>query len=261
MSNNNNDDFGTISRIIKQRQTFKVLGKVDAPVEISAEMDQANRPLVLDAIQTAGWAPFHYDRMLDGIAEPWRTHVLWHDTCRTIAGRFHDWFDDVKPGNKIPPMLSACGAVVLVTWLPQFKPSSAQLSLADVSQDDTDKAALVETQIVETNQPPNSKQAPKSKPITKAKQIAIDEEHLAGASAMVQNLLLLLTAHGMGTYWSSGGQFRTAAMYEKIGIPLNESLLAAVFVEFPETQAHELERLQGKHRQRRSEAWIRQVEL
>ena len=77
------------------------------------------------------------------------------------------------------------------------------------------------------------------------------------------NLLLLLTAQGYGTYWSSGGQFRTPTMFEKLGIPANEKLIAAVFIEFPETQDQERERIPGKHRDHRApaEKWTRVVEV
>ncbi len=218
-----------IASLIRKRATFKVLGDVEQPVEISPTVASANRPKVLDAIQTAGWAPFHYDRAVDGIAEPWRVHVLWHHECRLIANHFHDWFDDIKPGNKLPAMLSACGALALITWLPQFK--------------------------VKTGTPATDE--------TPEKQQTIDEEHLAATAALTQNLLLMLTAHGMGSYWSSGGQFRTREMFERLGINSTEQLLAAVFVEFPETMQQEIDRVPGKQRDKRSSEyrWIREPEL
>ena len=51
---------------------------------------------------------------------------------------------------------------------------------------------------------------------------------------MVQNLLLALTAKGMGNYWSSGGKLRERAAFNYLSIPQLERLLAAVFVEYPE---------------------------
>lgn len=224
-----------LAQLIQSRVTLKVLGSVDSPVAISAESAATNRPKVLDAVRAAGWAPFHYDRAHDGIAEPWRAHVLWHQDCRKIAANFHQWFEGVKPSNKLPQMLSACGALVLVTWIPQF-----------LSTGSTDE--------------PNPQGAATETP---EKQRQVDEEHLAAASATVQNLMLLLSADSMGTYWSSGGTFRTAAMFERLGIPSCERLLAAVFVEFPETTAQPLERLAGKQRANRSKThqWMREIEL
>ncbi|MFK7770253.1 MAG: hypothetical protein AB8B55_23790 [Mariniblastus sp.] len=225
----------SIEALIRQRKTLKVLSPVDQPAQISADAENVFNPIVLDSIKSAGWAPFHYDRAVDGMAEPWRAHVLWHQDCRKVAANFNVWFDDVKPSNKLPPMLSACGALVLVTWLPQFSFGACAKSVESAADQG----------------------------VPKEKQVVIDEEHLAATSAMVQNLLLLLTAHGMGTYWSSGGQFRTPTMFEKLGIGLEQRLLAAVFVEYPSTQSEERERLAGKHRDARSgdSKWVREVGL
>ena len=124
-------------------------------------------------------------------------------------------------------MLSACGALVLVTWLPQF---------------DTEVAA--------------------------EKHRDINKEHLAAASAYVQNFLILLTAANLGTYWSSGGHFRRTEMFERLGMPTNERLIAAVFVDYlhdaPEMGSPQgLEKIPGKHRQNRSPAsvWTRHVSV
>jgi nitroreductase len=123
-------------------------------------------------------------------------------------------------------MLSACGALALVTWLPQFSCDSAEL------EKDADKD----------------------------KQIQIDEEHLAATSAFVQNLLLLLTAEGLGTYWSSGGQFRLPAMFDHLKIPSDQRTLAAIFVDYSPTNVS-TERIAGKLRDRRSDSsrWTRWV--
>ena len=78
---------------------------------------------------------------------------------------------------------------------------------------------------------------------------------------MVQNLLLLLTAHGMGTYWSSGGSFKGSEMYTYLGIPETERLLAALFIEYPEMMDDSKDRKPGSQRDNRSENWIREVSL
>ncbi|MEM9943498.1 MAG: nitroreductase family protein [Planctomycetota bacterium] len=214
-----------VIELMKKRATLKVLGNAQAPIEISHESAQQNDAIVRRSVETAGWAPFHFNRDINGLAEPWRAHILWHQECRQVAGNFFDWFTDVQPTNKLPSMLSACGALVLVTWIPQFRTKQGQ--------------------------------SPKA---LNEKQIQIDEEHLAASSAMTQNLLLLLTSHGMGTYWSSGGQFRTEGMFEKLGIDTQERLLGAIFVEYPETQALQLERIPGKLREARDTRWIREIQ-
>ena len=219
-------DSSQISSIIKQRQTWKVLAPVDQPIIHSPETLKRGDGALREAIAAAGWAPFHYDRAVDGVKEPWRIHVLDQTKCRSLAAEFASLFSDIKPTNKLPGMLSACGALALITWLPQFS-HGAQSS---------DEA------------------------VAKEKQIQVDEEHLAATSAYVQNLMLLLTADGFGTYWSSGGQFRTPPMFEHLNIPANERLLAAVFVDYaPDSVSPE--RIAGKLRDQRSAAgkWTRWV--
>jgi len=215
-----------LASIIKQRQTWKVLSSVDQPVIHPADVLDKSDQKVVNAIATAGWAPFHYDRATEGIAEPWRVHVLDQSRCRALATDFPSLFTDIKPTNKLPGMLSACGALALVTWLPQFSHGAA-----------TDGES-----------------------VAKEKQVQVDEEHLAATSAFVQNLLLLLTAKGLGTYWSSGGQFRMPAMFEHLHIPAEQRLLAAVFIDY-DPQSTSPERIAGKLRNRRADPnnWARWV--
>ena len=209
-----------VANSIRDRKTLKVLGEPSEPVRFSSDTSESQK-FVHEALKTAGWAPFHYDRNLNGLAEPWRAHVVEHELCREIARDMRDWFSDMKPTNKLPAMLAACGSLALVTWLPQT---------AD--------------EIVD-----------------KDKRRDVNEEHLAATAAMVQNFLLLLTAAGYGSYWSSGGQFRTAEMFQRLGIEPGERLLAAVFIEFPESQTTDLDRLPGKNREKRSAStgWMRTV--
>ena len=216
------NDYSTVADVIERRRTWKVLSDPISPRVLPDELCDRLDPLVLDAIVQSGWAPFHYSRNHEGVAVPWRFHIVNSVTCRKLAGKLPDWFQDINPNNKLPAMLSACGALVLVYWLPQFDEETA-----------------------------------------KQKQVQINEEHLAAASCAVQNLLLLLTAAGLGTYWSSGGFFRTAEMSEKLGIDPGEKLLAAVFVDYlPEEAAEGVERIGGKHRESRSphSKWISKVD-
>ncbi len=226
------DDVQVLSRIIKARKTLKVLGDVNRSVQFTEENAELCNQKVIDSIKTAGWAPFHYNRDKNGLAEPWRVHVLWHEDCRNIANNFRDWFPDVKASNKLPAMLSACGALIITTWLPQFRGEDQQQEGVQNS-------------------------------IGLPKQTTIDDEHLAAAAAMVQNLLLLLTANSMGTYWSSGGQFRTPEMFDRLGINRSELFLAGVFVEYPGTVDESVERVSGKQRNNRSQehAWLREIQL
>ena len=219
-------DSSELATIIKQRQTWKALAPVDSPVIHPTQTLERGDQKLGQAISAAGWAPFHYDRSADSIAEPWRVHVLNQSKCHTLATEFSTLFTDIKPTNKLPGMLSACGSLALVTWLPQFSHGAK----------------------------------PDDEAFAKEKQIQVDEEHLAAASAFVQNLLLMLTAEELGTYWSSGGQFRTPAMFEHLNIPAEQRLLAAVFVDYdPQNQV--VERIAGKHRESRSDPsrWTRWI--
>ena len=216
-------DYESVRKSIRSRRTWKVLAD---PASVSLEDagdNQQNDDRVRAAIHESGWAPFHYDRKTGGIPEPWRFYFLNQVTCRTIAGNISSWFDDVKPNNKIPAMLSACGSLVLVNWIPQ------------VGRDDSIK--------------------------TDEKLRQVNEEHLAATSAAIQNLLLLLTARNFGTYWSSGGLFRLPTMFEKLGIDSNERLLGAIFVDYLPNE--DLERIPGKLRDSRSEPnrWLHEIQL
>ena len=238
------DELTAVEKAVAARRTFKVIGDVANPVSFEAELDERCRDLVRAAVGAADAAPFHYDRNFNGVAQPWRVDILWHDACQKVASNFYQWFDNVKPGNKLPGMLSACGACVVVSWLPQFEGAQE----GDVSS--TGEALPA-----------------------KAKQIQIDQEHLAATSAYVQNLLLLLTASNMGTYWSSGGQFREDAMKQKIGVEKSGSVLAAVFVDFLGSGAGQgdaakstqgsPERIPGKLANKRAamESWVSEVSI
>ena len=58
-------------------------------------------------------------------------------------------------------------------------------------------------------------------------------EHIAAASAFIQNLLLLATENETPNYWSSGGDLRRDVVNEYLQIPSSQILLGSVFL-FPE---------------------------
>ncbi len=216
------NSLATVNETIRSRRTFKVLADVENPITFEHPTEAVDQQ-VRDLIASAGFAPFHYDRSVDGTPEPWRCHIVWHKDCRRIAREMSNWFPEMKPSNKLPAMLSACGCLVLITWIPHTTVEGASAE----------------------------------------KLTTINEEHLAATSAMVQNFLLLLTAANLGSYWSSGGQFKTSTMFEKLSVPATEKLAAAVFVEYPETQSAPLERLAGKNHAKRTPMsnWTREVNL
>lgn len=209
-------EYAIVSDVVRRRQTWKVIADPAHPVAIPESIRQECDAMLHQALVDSQWAPFHYDRNYEGIPEPWRCHVLPTETCRRLAGELGTLIQDLNPNNKLAGMLSACGALVLVTWLPQFDEDTA-----------------------------------------KEKQREVNEEHLAAASAMTQNLLLLLTAQKLGTYWGSGTLLRQPAVWKHLGLSPDERLIAAVFVDYlPEAGPDQgiVERIPGKNRSRRSPA-------
>ncbi|MEM7587498.1 MAG: nitroreductase family protein [Acidobacteriota bacterium] len=213
-----------VDRLVRRRKTEKVMCELEDRTPVPEAVASKNNERVMRALETAGWAPFHFPRKVDRLAEPWRAHVLWHESAHKLAFYLRD---ELEVKSKLPLLAAASSALVLVTWLPEFY---------DEAQREGSRLPR-ETQIVR------------------------DEEHLAAASAMVQSFLLLLTAHDMGTYWSSGGILCERETLEHLGVPAGEQLLAAVFIEYPEMHDDSRVRKPGSQRNRRSEDWIRPVTL
>ncbi|MEO0477208.1 MAG: nitroreductase family protein [Planctomycetota bacterium] len=213
-----------VEQVIRTRKTEKVLAQLEDYRPVPEAIDALRRPQVMEAVKTAGWAPFHFARQTPGIAEPWRAHVLWQGQAIKTA---HYLRDELGVQSKEPLLLAGCSAAVIVTWLPEF----------DGPSDKPRSEAVLEEQRIR------------------------DEEHLAAASAMVQNLLLILTAHGMGTYWSSGGRLRKPDLFEYLGFSSDERFLAGVFIEYPEMMEGSKQRKPGSHRDKRSVGWVREVRL
>ncbi len=217
-----------VAEVIRNRKTKKVLCKIDdmaARLSLAEETIARHRAAVVTSIKAAGGAPFHYRRDEDEIAEPWRAYILWDDATDKVAKYL---YEDQGVTTKEPMLLAGCNALVLITWLPQFyDPAARQSSSIDPEE-----------------------------------QCIRDEEHLAATAAMVQTLLLMLTSYNMGTYWSSGGRLRKPEMFEYLGIPTNQRLLAAVFVEYPEMmQDDSKQRKPGSHRDSRSNKWISEISI
>ncbi|MDG2014698.1 MAG: hypothetical protein P8J33_14420 [Pirellulaceae bacterium] len=153
-----------VRNVIRDRKTEKILADPQNPVEYTAEQLNSGDQIVKQAIRDSGWAPFHYDRRQDGLAEPWRAWWLNQTNCQKLAEKLPQLIPDLKPGNKMPGLLSGCGSLTLFTWLPQPNETGPESS----------------------------------------KRERINREHLAATAAAVQNFLLLLTAEGIRNYWASG---------------------------------------------------------
>ena len=212
MTNNN-----MISQIIRSRQTSKVLGDIDQPLE-STGLEREEIDVWLEA---AGNAPFHYQaerlhREKLASQVPWRMYKLDAHACRELLSELKI---SAPEAGKILNMLAACDALILATWTPD--------------QCDADQFMFKGT---ERNM-----------------------EHIAAASAAVQNLILMATGAGYRTYWSSGGVLRTPVVFERFDIPLCEILLGAIFIYPDDVGSSEIK--EGKLKDARGELkdWSRWV--
>lgn len=211
---------------IRARRTLKVLADPSQPFAVN---DAGMAPVLGEILETAGYAPFHFraaDEHRAGAlssAVPWRCHVLLSSTCRKVI----DWADRERlTVGKMNHMLAAADACIVVTWLP------------DPPRDDAVEPAFQGFEPTLRNM-----------------------EHIAAASAAVQNLLLLATDHGHSSYWSSGGMLRSEPAYDLLGIGRREVLLGAIFL-FP-SEIGAADSKPGKWREDRGslDTWCRTVEL
>ncbi len=106
-----------LTSVITSRKTEKVLRDPDAAPHIPDEVVQQLAEDLHEDLLTAGWAPFHYPRDVDGIAEPWRAHVLGPDQARNAALYLRD---EQGVTSKEPLLAGGCASLVLVTWLPEY---------------------------------------------------------------------------------------------------------------------------------------------
>jgi nitroreductase len=224
----NRDLVWAVDTVIQRRHTSKVIGNIDAP----ANVPEGFQTLVAEAVTVAGWAPFHKPAHethchhdLSSIV-PWRFYLFDDRACRALLDvlkQLAEAHNDPKwLRGKVPNMLAAAGALVQATWLPDPPPEGETPNLLYA-------ASLQNT------------------------------EHIAAASAAVQNLLLAATARGILSYWSSGGVLREPEIFGLCGIPPQQQLLGAIFLFPPTTEGMTV--FTGKLRNKRGPAsdWTRWV--
>ncbi len=212
-----------VEQAIVTRKTEKVLSQKDLPVSDCRET-------VKQLLAVAGMAPFHRaceerhrsDGKLPAI-EPWRFYALDAKACRKLRTLI-----PLEQAGKIPAMLAAADAMVIATWLPDRVESAAQPVPLDGG---TGFAASMNNM-----------------------------EHIAAASAAVQNLLIAATARGISNYWSSGGVLRLPQVFQLLSIPMDEVLLGAIFL-FPKEYG-DAELALSKLREKRgpADSWSRWID-
>lgn len=150
--------------------------------------------LVKTLMQAAYWAPFHYP-----VANKYRENS---SQTAPMPWRFYVLSASTcrtlasrlcldEKSKKIIQTLNACDYLFIQTWCPTGEVSQAPLAFSGD---------------------------------------LINMEHLAGAGASAQNLLLAATEQGFETFWSSGGVLRQEEWLKAFGAHEDEILLSALFL-------------------------------
>ncbi len=200
---NSQDFIAAVDHVIRERKTLKVLRDPNDCRELSPETTQALRQAIRDSLEVAGWAPFHKPahkeaHLREGLPSvvPWRFYVLEKPGCCALLDRLRVQAQaqaDSKWSRAWESKLTRVLAGTGAVVLTTWLPDPAPSGGAP--------------ELTENNQ-----------------------EHIAAASAAVQNLLLATEARGLRTYWSTGGILRDADVFAWLGIPANQILLGAVFL-------------------------------
>ena len=194
-------------QIIQQRHTLKVLADPEAPF---AGPDAAFDQELERMLEVASCAPYHYPCDVAHQVGDLDSPLPWrfHAMNAVACRRLLGKLRSLDMAlGKVANMLAAADALVLATWLPDPDPKHSFELFAPTQR---------------------------------------NMEHIAGAFAAVQNLLLLATEAGWNNYWSSGGVLRTAQVFDMLGIPTREMLLGAIFL-FP-SETHDAETKPGANR-------------
>ena len=183
-----------------------------------------DKETLMELIEVAGWAPFHRRADDSHRQQEHDSSVPWrfYVLPKSQCMIVRDYLLQRNDQGKLPQMLAAASALINVTWLPNPSANSG------------DTEQLFDPTIG-------------------------NMEHIAAASAAIQNLLIAATARGIPTYWSSGGAFRKPELFELLNISKSEVLLGSIFL-FPDN-LHDFEHVPGKLRDERGDtkSWVRWI--
>ena len=121
----------TVPEVIAERRTTKHFVDPAARQDRLVPLSNVERSTLEHLLEVAGQAPFHKpadnETHCSGTLKspvPWRFHVLEPDACVALVS----WLErqaatEAQPwirawSSKIPALLSAAGATIIVTWLP-----------------------------------------------------------------------------------------------------------------------------------------------
>lgn len=203
--------------LILQRKTEKILSTT--PWEPTGTPEE-RKALAQSLLELAAAAPYHYESAAKYRTElssslPFRYYIMDAEKCRATAQQAQALGVDA---GKMGEMLNTATLLFMVTWLPDV--------FGEVD--------------------------PEREPLPFVGNIR-NMEHVAAASASIQNVLLGATARGLPNYWSSGGVLRFSPLRDYLKIPAAEVLLGGIFV-FPEGSAARAEAVAlGKLREKGKE--------
>jgi nitroreductase len=216
----------TVDHVIRQRKTAKIQTDPDNCVDLPESLKPDFHNALREAIAVAGWAPFHhpsptYRRQQPlNSPVPWRFYMLDKPVCCEVLS-FIKTKAQENPDSE--------WAQAMNKRIPKLLAGAGALALVTWLPEQTDSEAL------ELNHR--------------------NIEHVAAASAAIQNLLLAATARGVHTYWSSGGVLNEPEIFDLLCIPKFQSLLGSIFLA-PADAPHD-ENIPGGLRDRRGdvESW------
>lgn len=190
----------TVDHVIRERKSAKVLADPYSCSELTPSHAQQVRAALTEIIAIAGWAPFHKiveDQHLQGDQTspvPWRFYVLEKPACCALLAYIR------QRAAQEPDSL----------WERAMKKKASRL-LAGSSA------------MIQATWLPDTEQVKGGEPTLRT------VEHIAAASAAVQNLMLAAEARGLTSYWSSAGVFRVPEVHQMLGIPAEQRALGSLF--------------------------------
>lgn len=208
------DFVAAVDHVIRERKTLKVLRDpgdcADLPFEVAAQL----RVAVRECLDVAGWAPFHKPAHKETHQQgelksvvPWRFYVLEKPALCALLQRLRTQAQ-AQPDSK---------------WSRAWE--------SKITRVISGTGALVLTTWLPDPSPDGGA------PVLTEN----NQEHIAAASAAVQNLMLAAEARGLQTYWSSGGVLNDAEVFDWLGIPRTQKLAGAVFLAPTDLPADALE--------------------
>lgn len=217
-----------VDEAIRERKTEKVLSAPAQCHEVAAHLPEDFNDALRTMIETAGYAPFHKvahkETHLQGDLRspvPWRFYILPKPKCCELL----DFLADQAKNN--PDSKWSKGWESKVPRLIAGTGALVMVTWLPDPSSQGDQPELTENNI----------------------------EHLAAASAAVQNLLIAAEARGFHNYWATGGVLREAEVFDYLHIPRAQKLLGAIYVVPPGLPHDEIEPGALRDRRGNSQDW------